>query len=200
MERFEANDVVRAKEWHDAVETISEVEMRVSALDHLDGIEPAMIEWWFSNMDAELYFQFHPCDHKKFAWSRGKQAGTHIGATHLTYHQYGGADRVLRTEITFQPLEQHFDTSLFEPNGVGMALFATVHFLDEQDRPAEQESGRFVHVANKRDYGTELRSRWWLVVDDTSDRELLGPGRLRHVHEEFGYLQGFLRSLYPSSS
>jgi hypothetical protein len=81
-----------------------------------------------------------------------------------------------------------------------MALFAIVHFVDEKDQPDAEEAGRFVHVAIKRDYGTELRSRWWLNVDANSDLELLGPGRLRHVHEEFGFLQGFLRSLYPEAA
>jgi hypothetical protein len=199
MKSFDANDVVSASEWHDSVDVISDTEMRVTALDHLDGIEPAMIEWWFSNMDAELYFQFHPCDHKKFAWTRGKRPGTHVGATHLTYHQYGGGDKLLRSEISFQPVAEHFDTSLFDEHGVGMALFAVVHFVDENDQPAPEQSGSFVHVAIKRDYGTEFRSCWWLTINADSDRELLGSGRLRHVHEEFGYLQGFLRSLVPAT-
>jgi hypothetical protein len=158
-----------------------------------------MIEWWFSNMDAELYFQFHPCDHKKFAWTRNKVRDTHVGATHLTYHQYGGGDKVLRSEITFEAPEDHFDESLFEKHDVGMALFAIVHMVDEDDVPEATEAGRFVHVAIRRDYGTELRSCWWLNVNAQSDTELMSVGRLRHVHEEFGYLTGFLRSLYPGS-
>jgi hypothetical protein len=96
-------------------------------------------------------------------------------------------------------LTEHFDTSFFEEHRVGMALFAVVHLLDENDQPASEESGRFVHVALERDYGTELRSCWWLNLTPESDLELLGPGRLRHVHEEFGFLQGFLRSLYPDA-
>jgi hypothetical protein len=197
MDMLETTKVVTAKTWHDDVEIVSDSQIVVSAVDHLDGIEPAMIEWWFSNMDAELYFQFHPCDHKKFAWTRGKVANSHIGATHLTYHQYGGASTVLRSEISFQPLENHYDTSLFDEHGVGMALFAIVHMVDENDVAAPDEAGRFVHVAIEREFGTEFRSRWWLNTNDDSDLDLMGTGRLRHVHEEFGFLQGFLRSLYP---
>jgi hypothetical protein len=197
MDKAQANAVVTASRWSDGVEETGDGKLIVSALDHLDGIKPVMIDWWFSNMDAELYFQFHPCDHKKFAWTRDKKPSTHIGATHLTYHQYGGSDQVLRSEISFQPLESHFDTSLFADHGVGMALYAVVHMVDVDDKPETEEAGRFVHVAIERDYGTEFRSRWWLNLTERSDRNLMGAGRVRHVHEEFGYLQGFLKGLYP---
>jgi hypothetical protein len=200
MDNREINAVVKSTEWTDGVDETSASTMTVRAIDHLDGIEPDMIDWWFSNMDAELYFQFHPCDHKKFAWTRDKKPATHVGATHLTYHCYGGAEQILRSEITFMPPEEFFDTSLFDKHGVGMALFAIVHMVNEQDEPESEEAGRFVHVAIKREYGTELRSCWWLNVNSTSNKELMSVGRLRHVHEEFGYLQGFLRSLYPSVS
>lgn len=198
MDNPETNEVITSPEWTDGVDETSADSMRVRAVDHLDGLEPEMIEWWFSNMDAELYFQFHPCDHKKFAWTRGKQPASHVGATHLTYHQYGGSEQILRSEITFMPPSEHFDTSLFADHGVGMALFAVVHMVDENDVPEAEEAGQFVHVAIKRDYGTELRSCWWLNVNAQSNKQLMSIGRLRHVHEEFGYLQGFLRSLYPS--
>lgn len=196
-DREAVNEVVTASSWQDGVEVLSDRQLRVTALDHLDGIQPEMLEWWFSHMDAELYFQFHPCDHKKFAWTRGKQPSTHVGATHLTYHQYGGAAQVLRSEISFQPPADHFDTDFFDANDVGFALYATVHMTDEHDNPFPEEAGRFVHVGLRRNYGTEFRSRWWLNVVDPSDQELLGWARLRHVHEEFGFLQGFLRGLYP---
>jgi len=197
MTTSEINDVITATQWSDGVEEPSVATMTVRAVDHLDGITPEMIEWWFTNMDAELYFQFHPCDHKKFAWTRDKTPETHVGATHLTYHQYGGGDKVLRSEITFMPPAEFFDETLYEKHDVGMALFAVVHMVDENDVPDPQEAGRFVHVAINREYGTELRSCWWLNVHAQSDKELMSVGRLRHVHEEFGYLQGFLRSLYP---
>jgi hypothetical protein len=199
MNASDCNEVITSLEWTDGVDEPSATSMTVRSVDHLDGIEPEMIEWWFTNMDAELYFQFHPCDHKKFAWTRNKTPETHVGATHLTYHQYGGGDKVLRSEITFLAPEAHFDESLFQKHDVGMALFAVVHMVDENDVPEETEAGRFVHVAIKRDYGTELRSCWWLNVTPQSDKELMSVGRLRHVHEEFGYLTGFLRSLYPGS-
>jgi hypothetical protein len=197
MNPSEINDVITAPEWSDSIEEPSVSTMTVRAVDHLDGIEPEMIEWWFTNMDAELYFQFHPCDHKKFAWTRNKTSETHVGATHLTYHQYGGGDKLLRSEITFMEPAEFFDDTLYEKYDVGMALFAIVHMVDENDVPEAEEAGRFVHVAIKRDYGTELRSCWWLNVNAQSDKELMSVGRLRHVHEEFGYLQGFLRSLFP---
>ena len=199
MKPTDINHVITASEWKDGVEETSDVTMTVRTVDHLDGISPEMIDWWFTNMDAELYFQFHPCDHKKFAWTRGKTPETHVGGTHLTYHQYGGGDKLLRSEITFMPPAEYFDADLFEEHDVGMALFAIVHMVDENDVPYPEEAGCFVHLGLRREYGTEFRSCWWLNVTPASDRELMGPGRIRHVHEEFGYLQGFLRSLYPTS-
>jgi len=196
VELAEANQVVTAPEWGDRIEVLSPTRVRVAALDRLGGITPAMIDWWFGRMDEETYFRFHPVDHQKFAWVRGKQPGSYIGATHLTYHCYGGLGPVLRSHITFIPPRELLDEGLFEAHGVGAAVCAVVHLLDEHDRPEQEEAGRFMHVAVERGYGTELRSCWWLTVGPDSDVELLTTGRLRHVHEEFAYLTGFLPGLY----
>jgi hypothetical protein len=81
-------------------------------------------------------------------------------------------------------------------DGPGHLLAARVHPLDDRDRPAAAPIGHFVHVVLPRPGGSELRSKWWLRVDEHTDLELVTAGRLRHVHEEFGFLQQFLPSLY----
>jgi len=101
--RAEAAEVVTALDWRDEVSVLAADRIRVAAVDRLGGITPAMIEWWFSRMDEPTYFQFHPVDHKAFAWVRGKTPGAHIGATHLTHHCYGGQPPLLPSEITFIP-------------------------------------------------------------------------------------------------
>jgi len=200
VELEQADQVVTAPEWDDQIEMVSPTRIRVAALDRLGGVTPAMIDWWFGRMDEQTYFRFHPVDHQKFAWVRGKQPGRYIGATHLTYHCYGGISPVLRSHISFVPPGELLDERLFHDHGVGAAVCAVVHLLDEQDRPDAAEAGRFTHVAVERGYGTELRSCWWLNLTPESDVDLLTTGRLRHVHEEFAYLTGFLPSLYKEEA
>lgn len=192
----ETAEVVTAAEWTDQVERTGASEVRVSALDRLAGITPDMFAWWFAAMDARSYGWFHPRDHCDFAWTRGKRPGEYVGATHRTHHRYGGTGPLLRTEITFLEPGSVFSPAARRALGQGHALAARVHPLDDQDRPAEAPSGHFVHVVLPRPGGSELRSKWWLLVDEHTDLELVTAGRLRHVHEEFGFLQKFLPSLY----
>jgi DAPG hydrolase PhiG domain len=199
MEIADANEVVTATEWADAVEVISPRRLRVATLDELPGVTPAMLGWWFAHMDRAGYMSFHPIDHEEFAWVRGKQPGRFVGATHLTHQRYGGTGPLMRAEISFIPVTEHLDPATFEQHGVGFALCAVIHLLDAEGRPEPEEAGRFVHVGIARDYGTELRNCWWLNTDERSDLERMTTARFRHVHEEFGYLADFLPGLYATS-
>ena len=192
----EADEVVTAAQWTDRVELVGPAEVRVSAVDRLAGVTPAMFAWWFAAMDAESYRWFHPRDHCDFAWTRGKTPGGYVGATHRTHHRYGGTGPLLRTEITFLEPGSVFSPAGLGALGRGHALAARVHPLDDRDRPAARAGGHFVHVVLPRPGGGELRSKWWLRVDEDTDLELVTAGRLRHVHEEFGFLQQFLPGLY----
>lgn len=196
----DADSVVLAAEWRDLI-SVAEVSqsrtdsVRVAAVDYLGGVTPEMVDWWFGRMDAPAYHRFHPADHRRFAWVDGKRPGQYVGATHLTYHCYGGPPgTVLRTHITFVPPAEMIDPAVLERLD-GVAVCAVVHALDEQDRPRPVESGRFVHIAKRTGYGTELRSAWWLTTSPDTDLDLITRGRLRHVHEEFAYLNGFLPGL-----
>jgi hypothetical protein len=196
--RDEAAQVVTALDWRDEVTVLAADRIRVAAVDRLGGITPAMIDWWFSRMDEATYFQFHPVDHKAFAWVRGKQPGQHVGAVHLTHHCYGGQPPLLPTEIGFLPPDELLDVGAFAAIGVGAAVCAVVHRLNEAGQPEPAEAGRFVHVAMDRGYGTELRSCWWLNIGPDTDLDVVTNRRLRHVHEEFAYLASFLPALYAS--
>lgn len=200
VSREETDRVLSALEWHDEVRVLAPDRIRVAAVDRLGGITPEMIEWWFSRMDEPTYFRFHPVDHKAFAWVRGKEAGRHVGATHLTHHCYGGQPPLLPTEISFIPPASMLDTSAFAARDVGAAICATVHRVDASGVPEDQEAGRFVHLALRRGYGTELRSCWWLNVMPDTDLDAATNRRLRHVHEEFAYLTGFLPGLYAAEA
>jgi len=194
--RDEAAHVVTALEWHDDVRVLGNGRILVAAVDRLGGVAPEMIDWWFSRMDEPTYFMFHPVDHKAFAWVRGKEEGRHVGATHLTHHCYGGNPPLLPSEISFLAPDEFLDTALLTEHGVGAAVCAVVHRLDSGDQPFAEEAGRFAHFAIRRGYGTELRSCWWLNVTPDMDLDAATTRRLRHVHEEFAYLTGFLPALY----
>jgi len=200
MEIGQADRVVSDLDWRDEIEVLAPGRIRVAAIDRLGGITPELIDWWFSRMDEETYFRFHPVDHKAFAWVRGKEAGRHVGATHLTHHCYGGHPPLLPTEITFIEPGELLDPALFPIYKVGAAICAVAHALDDEGRPAPEEAGRFVHVAIGRGYGTELRSCWWLNVGPTTDLDAVTNRRLRHVHEEFAYLASFLPALYAAET
>jgi hypothetical protein len=187
---------VAAAEWRDGVEILGRDRVKVAAVDRLGGITPEMIDWWFGRMDERTYAMFHPVDHKAFAWVSGKRPGSYVGATHLTHHCYGGLEPRLRTHIAFVPPEEMLDAAVLADHDVGATVCAVVHALDPDDLPLPQEAGRFVHVAVRRGYGTELRSCWWLNVTADSDLDVMTNRRLRHVHEEFAYLVSFLPGLY----
>ena len=117
-----ADDVIVSPQWSDNVANISSTLIQVSSLDHLPGITPEMFTWWFSNMDKELYFKFHPCDHKDFAWTRGKRPNEHVGATHMTHHQYHGVGPIVRSEISFVEPSTMFSSHALTALGDGVAL------------------------------------------------------------------------------
>jgi hypothetical protein len=199
VSELDAAAVIEAAHWSDGVERRGPADVRVRTVDHLHGISPEMFAWWFANMTAGTYHDFHPADHAAFAWTRGKRPGGYVGATHRTHHRYGGADPVLRSEITFVPPETMFPAGALARLDGGHALAAVTHALDEHDVPLAEESGRFVHVVLPREDGSELRAQWWLTVTPDTDLDLVTTGRIRHVHEEFGYLQGFLPALFAEA-
>jgi hypothetical protein len=186
--------LLRTATWEDGVEEPDAATLVVKARDDLPGVTPAMLAWFFAHLDRDLYLRFHPVDHEDFAWLRGKRPGTHVGATHLTHQRYGGAGPLMRAAITFgEPPPTLGDSD-------AVAICASVRFIDEQGREAEDDAAGFAHVAVPRPWGTELRSIWQLAWDGTGDRERATAGRLRHVHEEFAHLAGFLPSVYAEAT
>lgn len=191
---MDLDPLVSAETWEDGVEEPDAATLVVRARDDLPGVTPAMLAWFFAHLDRDLYLRFHPVDHEDFAWLRGKRPGTHVGATHLTHQRYGGAGPLMRAAITFaEP-----PGPLGEPGAV--AICASVRFIGDDGAEAAEEAARFAHVALPRAWGTELRSAWWLAWDGTGDRERATSGRLRHVHEEFAHLAGFLPAVHAEAT
>jgi DAPG hydrolase-like protein len=183
--------LITAETWEDGVTELSPQRLLLRARDDLPGVSPAMFAWFFAHLDRDLYLRFHPVDHEHFAWLRGKEPGRYVGATHLTHQRYGGTGPQMRAAITFREPAEVLDVAALAAAGA-MAVCATVRLVGEDGREQDDEGPRFAHVALPRDWGTELRSVWWLPVDAGTDREWVTEGRLRHVHEEFGHLARFL--------
>jgi hypothetical protein len=198
MEIAQADQIVQAPSWRDDFERLGPDRLYVTAVDVLVGVTAEMIEWWFQNMDRELYLAFHPVDHKDFAWVRGKRPGAYVGATHLTRQLYGGEGPLMQAHITFTPPGELFDVEQLAPHDVGIVICARVHLLDEQGQELPDEAGRFAHVGVRRPYGTELRTAWWMNVGPNVDMDWQTTRRYQHVHQEFAYLAGFLPGLYAS--
>jgi DAPG hydrolase PhiG domain len=198
MELVDADQVVTASAWEDGYERLGPSRLFARAVDRLEGVTPEMIDWWFANMDRDLYLQFHPTDHKEFAWVDGKRPGFYVGATHLTHQLYDGQGPLMRAEISFIPPETIFDVGTFAEHDVGVVVCALIHFLDENDRRVPRDPGNLVHVGVRRAYGTELRTAWWLHVAPDADMDWQTTRRFRHCHEEFGRLAGFLPGLYAA--
>lgn len=192
----EANGMMLPGHDHGTVEELPNGQVRLHLVDPLEGVTPAMFEWWFGHMERDTYMQWHPRDHQEFAWVRGWEPGRYVGATHMTRQTLGGAGTPMRADITFVPRALWFDWRLFERHDVGVVICAIVHMHDNEGRPRPQEAARFVHLGIERDYGTELRSSFWLNRGENFDLERATKGRTKHVHEECKYLSGFLPGLY----
>ena len=192
----DANDLMLPDQDHDQMEELPNGQVRLHLVDPLEGVTPEMFEWWFGHMERDTYMQWHPHDHQEFAWVSGWEPGRYVGATHMTRQTLGGGGAPMRADITFVPRALWFDWKLFEPNDVGVVVCAIVHMHDEDGNPREEEAARFVHLGIRTDYGTEMRSSFWLNPGPGFDLERATKGRTKHVHEECKYLSGFLPGLY----
>ena len=192
----EANELMLPGQDRDTMERLPDGQVRVHIVDPLPGVTPEMYEWWFGHMERDTYMQWHPRDHEEFAWVSGWEPGRYVGATHMTRQTFGRVGPAMRADITFVPRALWFDWRLFDPHAVGVVICAIVHMHDHDGRPKPQIAARFVHLGIRRDYGSELRSSFWLSANPDMDIERATAGRTKHVHEECQYLSGFLPELY----
>jgi DAPG hydrolase PhiG domain len=122
--------------------------------------------------------------------------GAYVGATHLTHQRYGGEGPLMRAAITFLEPSELFNAATLAEHAIGATVCASVRLVDEAGVEEPDEAVRFAHVALAHAWGTELRSAFWLTVTPATNVERATVGRLRHVHEEFAELAGFLPAVY----
>ncbi len=112
-----------------------------------------------------------------------------------------------KLKINFREPSQVLDVSRFEEAGVSSLQYARIGPLE-----SEGWLGHVIHLCRDTDYGTEMRSRFWLgdvepVAEPLAPAtiaaltpETLGRGLLRHCSEEMTYLGGFLPELFAKES
>lgn len=188
----------------------------VSVLTRMPDVEPEMVRWWFGDYltTTEQYMTWHPTDHVWYDWEN-KSPGEHIGASGLVHEYIGGELAKLR--IQFVPPEE----ILGKNNNLGaddVAICARPGLLEQP-----YYAGEMCHIVRRTDYGSEMRSRFWLgrvakrkgndrtrsiegVIGNTYLARKLGIRKsdavalMRHCVEEMGYLADLLPELYASET
>ncbi len=184
------------------VSRLDDGQLLVSVLTPIRGAKGRMVDWWFGYLEnTEQYKWWHPKDHVWCEWQGERGTGRYVGGTHHVHEYIGGELHKLKSACR-EP-SQVLDVRRFEECGVSSVQYARVG-------PLEQDGwiGHLIHLCRDTDYGTEMRSRFWLGdVEPVPEPlppetvaaltpESLGRGLLRHCSEEMTYLGGFLPELY----
>ena len=181
-------------------------QLLVAVLTPLRGVQGRMVEFWFGFLETtEQYKWWHPKDHVWCEWQGERGTGRYVGGTHHVHEYVGG--QLQKLKINFREPSQVLDVSRFEEAGVTSLQYARVGPLE-----GEGWLGHIIHLCRDTDYGTEMRSRFWLGdVEPVPEPlpaeaiaaltpESLGRALLRHCSEEMTYLGGFLPELYRTSA
>lgn len=181
----------------------------VCALTRMPRCRAKMVEWWFGWLGGtEQYKLWHPRDHLFSDWEH-RQAGSHIGSSHLVHEYLGGDDGpIYKLRINFREPTEFFDKAGYDALD-GAAICAKIGSLE---KPVNL--GRMTHFVRNTDYGCEMRSRFFLGHIESRDpdvsfseeqktdirSELVTDELARRLHqhatEEMGYLAELLPILY----
>jgi len=186
--------------------------VEVSSLVKMSDVTPNMFLWWFTDylQTTQHYKMWHPEDHVWMEWEN-KKTGEIKGSHHLV-HEYIG-DEIMKLRIQFISPEKILG---YDPNDQNtVAICAKVGLLEVGFNIAEM-----CHVAQKRTWGSELHSIFWLGVVSYQNSETNlghsvfswlannfivrqftvsksdGLALQKHCYEEMTYLAGFLPALY----
>ena len=184
------------------VQRLESGQLLVAVLTPLRGVKGRMVDWWFGFLEStEQYKWWHPKDHVWCEWDGERATGAYIGGTHRVHEYIGG--ELQKLKIHFREPSRVLDVSRFEEAGVSSVQYARVGPLE-----GEGWIGHLIHLCRDTDYGTEMRSRFWLgdveplpepLPPETIAAltpETMGRGLLRHCSEEMTYLGGFLPDLH----
>ena len=189
--------------------------VEVSSFVRMPEVTPNMFLWWFTDylQTTQHYKMWHPEDHVWMQWEN-KKVGEIIGSHHLV-HEYIGGD-MMKLRIQFISPGEILG---YDPNDKNIVvLCAKVGLLGMNLNIAEM-----CHVVQKKVWGSELRSIFWLgVFSDQSPETYLdrfifswlannfvvrkftvskseGLALQKHCSEEMTYLAEFLPTLYQQN-
>jgi DAPG hydrolase PhiG domain len=181
----------------------------VCALTRMPRSRAKMVEWWFGWLGGtDQYKLWHPRDHLFSDWEN-RQAGSHIGSSHLVHEYLGGNDGPIhKLRINFREPTEFFERAGYDAFD-GVAICARIGALEQP-----VNLGRMTHFVRNTDYGCEMRSRFFLGHIESRDPALvftneqkagmrhelvtheLVKGLHQHATEEMGYLAELLPILY----
>lgn len=144
-----------------------------------------MVKWWFGTwLNDSASYKIWSKDHVSFSWDDKKQAGTPVGATHISSEYIGG--ELIEMNISFFDPADIFDVSRFTENNISCVLVA------ENRDPKGELLMTFLHVVRDTFYGCEMRNRFWTPGSSKNAAQSL----ILHNQGEMGSLAEFLPGFY----
>jgi len=160
-------------------------QMHVAVLTRMPGCTGQMVDWWFGYLDdTKKYILWEPRSHRALVRENPTRSGQYVGESRLVERDMGGIARQIR--IHYRAPHEFFDRWGLRDSEWKTAICANVYDLDRIP------VGRFIHLVRERDFGCEVRSRFWLFRG--SDVEAMS--QMEHCMEEMGRLSAFLPGLY----
>jgi hypothetical protein len=152
-----------------------------TVVDHeLQGVTPAMIDWWWVNMEKG-YQLWEPDEHKSFVWEVPPPLHTHVGAIQIVEESIGGGPirrlRIRWEDASASPIPIIYEHALL------------LSGLDPDNNPLRH----ILHQYEATSYGTRMRStlRYLTPMPPGS-----GDAWVRHNKSEVGRFADFLPQLY----
>ncbi|MFA0441385.1 hypothetical protein BCU70_10250 [Vibrio sp. 10N.286.49.C2] len=192
--------------------------MVVKALTRMPDVEPEMVRWWFADymQTTEHYQRWYPTQHLWMDWEN-KLPGKHIGASHLVDEYIGETINKLRIQFV-DPSEI---LNNYEETNDRFVICARGGLREELIN-----ANKMCHIVTKTEYGSEMRSVFWMGYVETRDpnnqnetvlsiQSLLGNTALAralifdkhsalalmdHAIGEMNILAGFLPELYETET
>lgn len=162
---------------------------------HIDwehvGITPAMIDWFWSNMEKS-FLLWHPEEHEPLVWARAPKHGNPVGSVHIAPQTWSDGTRqnlYIRFEDPATVAKEFKDYIVHEHcvivGGLGFG---------EESLDAEQPMGYRIHQWSKTDFGVVGKSSaMGLIKKETPEQGMVWA---KHCIEEIGNWGNFLPDMY----
>lgn len=186
--------------------------LHVACRTDLHNCTGAMFQWWFgSRPHTREYKWWHPIDHISSEWVGGAR-GDVVGATHVVEERLTAVP-ARKLSIQFRdPAEFFRPEALAQARASGAVTGMVCGRVGDGHTPHMTKDGailgsRLIHICRDTEWGTALRSHFFLGVDlpavgmapgeiNALFDEQFAPSLLQHCYDEFTFLSRILPSLY----